>query len=220
MRASLLWSLSILIVGIVSSAATGQNALSSWVGQKPFDEFSSEAVCANYSRTAWRVSANAETLAVARVDARERRRRSSPEALEQARSIPDLKFMPDAWIGSVKYGEGWLIGFDRGEFGGGLWWRSGRGGQVRRLSTENVRDFLRVDGKLLVLSGLDHQGRNYGHIFQVITADSEQVGLRMVADIGVAPDAVHVDRGSLLVATYAGVARVSLGGAVEWLSRY
>jgi hypothetical protein len=175
-------------------------------------------LCGNYSRVAWNVSENAGTLAVSRVDARAGRR-TSPEALQRAGSIPGLTITPDAWIVSARYGRGWLVGLDHGEFGGGLWWMPEESGQPQRLSTEPVKGFVPVDGKLFVLSGLAHLTRSQGGIFEVTTDRPGGVGLRTVADLGACPYAADAVSGGLVVASNRGIARVSLAGPVEWLSR-
>jgi len=219
MRAPILL-VQILIIGIASWSTAGENALSSWVGQKPVDRGSPDMLCGNYSRVAWNVSVEAAALAISRVDARAGRR-TSPEALQQARSIPGLKITPDAWVVSARYGTGWLLGLDRGEFGGGLWWMpaTGGGGKPQQLWTEPVKGFVSLDDKLLVLSGLAHLTRSQGDVLEVTADNSGRIGLRTIADLGACPYAAEDANGSLIVASNHGVARVALAGTVEWLSR-
>jgi hypothetical protein len=217
-RTSILWAQAAVVVSIVSISAAGENALSSWIAQKPADRGSLEMFCGNYSRSAWNVGEDGGALSVSPVDARARRR-TSPEALERARSIPGLRVTPDAWIVTASYSRGWLLGFNRGEFGGGLWWVPAGAGHPQQLSTEPVEGFVPLDDRLLVLSGLAHMTISQGGVFEVTTDSSGGIGLRLVADLGACPYAAHSVSGSLIVACSHGIARVSLAGRVEWLSR-
>jgi hypothetical protein len=114
----------------------------------------------------------------------------------------------------VQISSGWLVGFDAGEFGGGLWWyptASAEGARVRLpvdtpahpqdyYKADNVRGFGRVNGELVVLMGLDHMGGRSGRVFQVKLVETE-VLLVPWAVLDGSPSAWIADEKSLLVVT-------------------
>jgi hypothetical protein len=63
--------------------------------------------------------------------------------------------------------DGWLIGFDGGEFGGGLSWFSPDGSREKGLIGENVRGLVKSSTGFFVASGLQHLGLSRGKIFHV-----------------------------------------------------
>lgn len=84
----------------------------------------------------------------------------------------------------LRVSDGWLVGFDAGEFGGGLWWFGPEGEEAYRLHppsetvandegrarVENVRGFAQLEGKVVVLIGLDHLLGSQGRAFRVYRA--------------------------------------------------
>ena len=109
---------------------------------------------------------------------------------------------------------GWLVGFDAGEFGGGLWWYRSAGAEGARIrpptdapvhpsdyyKADNVRGFGRVGGELVVLVGLDHLEGRSGRVFEV-KATGEDVVLAPRAVLDGSPQAWVADGSSLLVLT-------------------
>jgi hypothetical protein len=94
---------------------------------------SNELRCANYSTNEWHVSIDSGKVHVSRS--------SNPEQS----SFPPHFVRTDQMRGRsvvAKAGDGWLIGFDAGEFGGGLWWSSNDGREKKHLSNENVHAIL------------------------------------------------------------------------------
>jgi hypothetical protein len=79
--------------------------------------------------------------------------------------------------------DGWLVGFNDGEFGGGLWWFNRDGKAMRRIRpspnsptnsddyfhAENVLGMPEVGGERLVLMGLDHLTGRSGRIFRAVS---------------------------------------------------
>ena len=57
---------------------------------------------------------------------------------------------------SVKISDGWIIGFNAGEFGAGLWWFSPDGKKREKISEDQVVGFFVTDAGLLALEGLAH----------------------------------------------------------------
>lgn len=109
----------------------------------------------------------------------------------------------------VRVADGWLIGFDGGEYGGSLWWYPPEPGIGTRLVAENVQAIepLGGPGNYVVLTGLDH-GLNMGGVSWV-NNNGGGWGIRARSDIGgrVWAHAPHPD--GLVIATRARVSVVS-----------
>jgi len=52
--------------------------------------------------------------------------------------------------------DGWLVGFDAGEFGGGLWWYRQDGKFDVQLSSKNVHAIYKTQDGIFILGGLAH----------------------------------------------------------------
>jgi hypothetical protein len=73
---------------------------------------------------------------------------------------------------------GYLVGFDAGEFGGGAWWFSTKGTRRRKLTLraseslddyfpENVHGFAALGKDILAFEGLTHLGSNDGRVVRL-----------------------------------------------------
>ena len=114
--------------------------------------------------------------------------------------------------------DGWLVGFDAGEFGGALWWFSADGGSRKKLADDNVVGFADSASGVLALVGLAHMGTDYGKVLLVRESQGGERRVEVVADMGAAPAAYAMESdGSLLVATYEKLIRARTTGGVEQL---
>ena len=94
---------------------------------------------------------------------------------------------------------GYLVGYDSGEWGGGLYWYDEHGDLQRRLGNQNTSSILEVDGNVIVLSGLAHLGADQGEVLVVQQESGDWVVKRRLELPG-APDAHVLDAdGSLLI---------------------
>jgi hypothetical protein len=113
--------------------------------------------------------------------------------------------------------DGFLVGFDDGEFGGGLWWFNHRGTESRRIRSdsakvnsadpyqpENVVGLPIVGGERLVLMGLNHLTGRSGRIFRAVQEGTDWA-LALVAVLEGAPDVWFVDGNRLLFLTESGL---------------
>ena len=104
-----------------------------------------------------------------------------------------------------------LIGFDRGEWGGSLWWFSLTGHHRYRIFDRNVRAVLLHRGSVLALSGLAHLGTDEGTLLE-LKLHGGQWRIETTTDVGANPEAHTVDRrGRLLIATNEGLMTYSEG---------
>ena len=121
--------------------------------------------------------------------------------------------------------DGWLVGFDDGEFGGGLWCFSPDGRESRRLRppadapaspadpfrAENVRGLPTLGTEQLVLMGLDHLGGRSGRVFRIVSQEGAWE-LAPVAVLDSQPDSWFVDGEQLLIVTETGIWELQLNG--------
>lgn len=208
-----------IATAVSSSVVAGQSMPTSWVRQQPPLVGSEALLCAAYTPEAWEVSQNQGALSVRSVKLLGNV--ISPELRERVRGIPELASQrPDASISSLSFGDGWLVGLDRGEFGGGLWWLSHGLGDYRRLTSEPVLGLLHWGERSIVLVGLAHMNANRGGVFEVTTDNLGGITLRTLADLKACPYAAHASRDRLVVATASGVVQVSPEGETRWLSHF
>jgi hypothetical protein len=142
------------------------------------------------------------------------------------RVAPSRDRAGDRWVVTVP--DGWIVGFNQGEFGGGLWWFNRNGTASRRIRpapaapaspndpfrAENVLGLPAVGGEQLVLMGLDHLTGRSGRIFRLVQGKSAWT-LDPVAVLDSEPDVWLVDGNRLLVLTESGLWSREPGGVAS-----
>ncbi|MFD2824441.1 hypothetical protein ACFS5M_12235 [Lacinutrix iliipiscaria] len=67
-----------------------------------------------------------------------------------------------------KVEDGYIIGLNKGEFGGGLWFLSEDGNSSYEIMPyKRIHQILEFNKKLYVISGLAHMGSNYGNLLEL-----------------------------------------------------
>ena len=121
-------------------------------------------------------------------------------------------------IYATKVGDGWIVGFNAGEFGAGLWWFSPDGKQRYKISQDQVCAFLETDRGLLALEGLAHLGLSRGQLIRISPGENGKWKSEPLADLKDEPGAATRDMdGSLLVVTYERLLRVRPDNRVDVL---
>jgi hypothetical protein len=179
-----------------------------WV-ERPQAPSVDERQCAYYSDLFWSVSLK---RGQPRVDRMGVRTHVDPFPLSYSEG-PGRE--GNRWVAPVS--DGWLVGFDNGEFGGGLWWFGRDARQTRPISPnaalpagselrqpENVIGLPVVDGQQLVLMGCDHLTERSGRIFRAVRG-SEGWTLAPVAVLDSEPTTWLLDGTRLLFATESGL---------------
>jgi hypothetical protein len=116
--------------------------------------------------------------------------------------------------------DGWLVGIDVGEFGGGLWWFRADGSQNQKLSNEDVQGFVNTSIGTLALVGLGHLGTESGQVLRITNDKAGNRKTEIFADVGSAPAAfVAESPDSIIILTTFGLVRVKTSGSVEQLLR-
>lgn len=183
------------------------------VSQKPDGLDNLDWRCAGYSEREWRVVPGLEGVEISRL----------PNGPVQDPLPFDIRPQKaEAGLAGhrrvKRVGDGWLVGFDAGEFGGALWWFSADGSERKKLADENVVGFADGASGVLALVGLYHMGLNYGKLLLVREGQGGDRRVEVVADLGAAPAAYAMEPdGSLLVATHRKLIRARTTGGVEQL---
>jgi hypothetical protein len=115
----------------------------------------------------------------------------------------------------LRTSDGWLIGFDAGEFGGGLWWFSRDGHDAKKLLSENVHAIYETPDGIFVLAGLAHLSLDSGEINRIVDTP-ENISVKYLVSLGGSPEASTVGpSGQIVVATTHSVLLVDGVGKVR-----
>jgi hypothetical protein len=163
--------------------------------------------CAAYGGS-WVASTDGGKIKIAKFNA---------EAGKQLPIPPQLK-LSKKMIGRRSVQEtsgGWLVGFDAGEFGGGLWWFSRDGSKTIELLSDNVHAIYEIKKTILILTGLSHMNLNFGHIYK-LNDNADKPTVTSVVTLGGSPEAstVDTDGDNIVIATPERVLRVDMDGKV------
>jgi hypothetical protein len=115
--------------------------------------------------------------------------------------------------------DGWLIGFDAGEYGGSLWWYASATTAGVKLSSDNVLRLLPTadEGVVLAVVGIAHMGLDVGRLLRFHYLNGAP-HLAALADLGTQPQVVLLEpTGAALVLTNRALQRVQPDGAVTTL---
>lgn len=192
-----------LLALVLSAQAAGpefsQDIARWWTAPAPPPESERKAhktwfFAANYSDIEWHVAADHGRVLADRAESRLPQRR------------PKADFSPKAgrFVGASAFArvdDGWLVGFNHGEFGAALFWFSADGQQNYRISDHQVVDFFELPDGIHAIEGLAHLGMSAGSVIRISrTAAGAQWRADTLARLPFAPYAVSVRKdGSLLI---------------------
>lgn len=153
---------------------------------------------ADYSSHEWRVFAEGGRICAELTTGKPPAQRDRP------------KFTPriDRFVGASPYArfarveDGWLVGFNQGEFGGALYWFSPDGQRNYKVSDHQIVDFLSLPNGLYAIEGMAHIMISEGSVIRI---SRSQPNARWQATTFVklpfAPDAVSLSRDNAMLIT-------------------
>lgn len=172
-------------------------------------------LCGNYSKREWAAGGDGNQLKIQlRLQKDYYRQDPLPFKIKPKRNDVDGT---GGQRHALKVDDGWIVGFDRGEFGGSLWWFSPDGKLKKKITNGNIRYFIDFSGDLYVLEGLAHLGSATGSLLRL---RKNEAGYRtdVVTKFDGEPYAFVKDGpDSMLVITTTGLRRVKISGEVEKL---
>src|SRR5262249_8549827 len=83
---------------------------------------------------------------------------------------PQFSTDTDEMKGATAYcavDDGWLVGYDHGEFGGALFWFSTDGAQHEKISDHQIVDFLPGKDGVLAIEGVAHMSISAGSLLRI-----------------------------------------------------
>lgn len=115
--------------------------------------------------------------------------------------------------------DGWLVGFNQGEFGGALYWFSRDGKHNYKVSDHQVVDFFSLPGGLHAIEGLAHILYSKGSVVRIARSQSNaRWQATTITELAFAPYAVSVSRdNSMLITLSDSLARVGENGTTSTL---
>jgi len=158
--------------------------------------------CFNFSHDEWHVSVEGDDVKIAKWSGRKVDIPSLPPRLKLEPGMPG-RTVSAGLSGVIHFANGWLVAYDGGEFGGGLWLTTEDGSETKRVLSDNVRAVEPLDGGgILVLSGLAHMSMDFGNEFIFSNPDGLNITLQYSAHLDGAPMAyAKLADGSVLFVT-------------------
>lgn len=174
---------------------------------------SPDMICGNRSRMRWVVASSGSQIRITQW--------SNPVPADLPLHLDETTFSArkSARRHVLEVDDGWLIGFDAGEYGGALWWLSQDGSKRERLVNENVQGIAMLGSRIVVLTGLAHLSMDTGHAFDLTHGHEGRWRAGLRTDLGASPLAFTVQPDmSIMFMTFSGVRRLEPNGKVEQLS--
>ena len=139
---------------------------------------------------------------------------SNPDGSEEADEKPAAFQTPSA---VAAFADGYLVGYNSGEFGGGLYWYDEHGELRQQILDENVHEIVARGEDWIVFTGLAHMFTDDGRA-TVVEFDAGSFQVARSLDVLGAPRAILVEsEESILVATSRRIVRVVEAKTVEWV---
>lgn len=118
---------------------------------------------------------------------------------------------------TLKVDDGWLIGFNAGEWGGSVWWASPDGSELRVLDDDvHILDFFELGGRIWAPSEYI-KGHSEIHVLELVRDSTGAWQIRRGPELRAGADAAVVAGERLLIASIAGVDQMSADGRLTTL---
>src|SRR5439155_7075107 len=150
---------------------------------------------ANYSNHEWRVFAQDDQPQAQLSNEPQEKRPERPKFTPKAG-----KFRDASAFASVD--DGWLVGFNQGEFGAALYWFSRDGKSSYKISDHQVVNYFSLSEVVHAIEGLAHMCLSHGSVIRIARSkDTELWQATSIAKLPFAPCAISVRRDGTMVIT-------------------
>jgi hypothetical protein len=197
---------SVLLVSAVGHAGADDipRDVTKWIAVEPPVPYEGAWLVANSSKHEW-----AATLRDGRVEV-EPWRAPTPPPLPFAIAPGTSREGLAGRRSSIKVADGWLVAFNAGEFGAGLWWFAPDGSSRDRIAEAWIKGFFPTDAGLLAPEGLAHGAGDQGRVLRLARGPDGRWHSEDFVDLKAAPEAALIDgRGRLVVATTERLLRIT-----------
>ena len=168
------------------------------------DEVRSNAPEYNYSQNDWVVYLDEDEIRVDDVRNYKRNPRTKlPFIIRQSNSnMINISAPLAGLIDAIEVEDGYLVGFNRGEWGGELYWFSKNGKKKYEISGHQIVQFIERDNKIYAIEGLAHLGLTGGSIIE-IKKQNRRWGAKEFLKLPTTPQAIKLDsKGNFIVVTF------------------
>src|SRR5262245_58039948 len=152
---------------------------------------------ANNSSYSWVVSVSGKRV-VARLAEQSRAEGTMPDFPLDVEDVPESYRRPFC---AARVEDGWLVSYNKGEFGGAVWWFSADGKKRYEVESGNVWQFVATKDGIFAVDGLAHLTMNYGSIVRITKKDGRWVGNTFAKLPAEGCAAVALADGTLVVGT-------------------
>jgi hypothetical protein len=158
--------IALLALGLgVTFFAQASESIATWKPLVPAKPGSVSWYCAKSSDLAWQVALNTGAVEVTGLTLDELYSVDFNSAAETPQfSFGKLRDFPRRF---VEVADGFLVGYNKGEWGGKLYWFSRDGKARYRISDHQVTGFFRHGTDLFAFEGMSHMGLDYGSMIKV-----------------------------------------------------
>jgi hypothetical protein len=134
-----------------------------------------------------------------------------------------FKIEQSGQISFVQVHDGYLVGINKGEWGGGLYWYSKDGKEnieiFGSIFSSPVIQFIKRDGKIFAITGLSHMGISCGNIIKIEKIEKKWI-IEEYLKLPEAPCAIKLDhKENMLVFTTSGLYSIDKDANIETLSK-
>ncbi|GEM_PF-1156500 len=185
--------------------------LDGWISIPPYKVWSPEWHCAAGSQSAWKVVGDKDEILVKKDIQNSESDVPFPFTIENSRD-----FLGNRRIFQVS--DGWIAAYNKGEWGGSVWWFSEDGKKHSKISEMQITEFIKIHGQLYALSGLAHKTLSEGYLLKLEKNRNGIWTANIIAELKDAPYAyLKKTDASLLVVTSEMLLLVFITGRTEIL---
>jgi hypothetical protein len=174
----------------------------------------SDRRCFNYSRREWRVTVEQGEAQLTETRKVQLETPDLPPRLVYQQGMTKLR-------SATRLNGEWLLAYDGGELGGGLWLTNEDGSEAKRIFNSDVQAVVALEKGVLILSGLDHLGDDVGGALVYSSPRSMNMTLQETIKLDGAPSAFaqEID-GSVVFVTTHSLCRFTKTGELKILHTF
>jgi hypothetical protein len=145
-----------------------------------------------------------------------------PDEVRQSSDRPPFEPKADEFVGANRFvlvNDGWLVGFNHGEFGAALYWFSRDGRRHYLISNDHVVTFFTRPDGIYAIEGMAHMGASCGSLIRVVHATKKgRWQAERFVRLPFAPDTIALQRnGNMIIALSDSLVSVTPDGHVTTL---